>query len=146
MLIERFIEGTEITCGIIGNGKHIRALPLLEIDYRSGDKFLTFDKKKLDNDKFYCPARLNPSKSKQLQDMAIEVYKCVGLRDFGRVDMILSEERPFLLEINSFAGLMCTPKEKPHSYMGFMAVAEGKSSAEFLGEIMMVALKRNEKN
>ena len=143
MLIERFIEGTEITCGIIGNGKHIRALPLLEIDYKNGDKFLTFDKKGLDNDMFYCPARLNPSKSKQLQDMAIEAYKYVGLRDYGRVDMILSKEGPFLLEINSFAGLMCTPIEKPHSYMGFMAVAEGKSSAEFLNEIIMVTLKRN---
>ena len=143
VLIERFIEGTEITCGIIGNGKHIRALPLLEIDYKNGDKFLTFDKKGLDNDMFYCPARLNPSKSKQLQDMAIEAYKYVGLRDYGRVDMILSKEGPFLLEINSFAGLMCTPIEKPHSYMGFMAVAEGKSSAEFLNEIIMVTLKRN---
>ncbi len=142
VLIERFIEGTEITCGIIGNGENIRALPLLEIDYKNGDKFLTFDKKALDNDMFYCPARLNPSKSKQLQDVAIEAYKCVGLRDFGRVDMILSEEGPFLLEINSFAGLMCTPKEKPHSYIGFMVVAEEKTSTSFLNEIMEIALKR----
>ena len=142
VLIERFIEGIEITCGIIGNGKHIRALPLLEIDYKNGDKFITFDKKALDNDMFYCPARLNPGKSKQLQDVAIEAYKCVGLKDFGRVDMIFSKEGPFLLEINSFAGLMCTPKEKPHSYMGFMAVAEEKSSASFLNEIMEIAFKR----
>jgi len=146
VLIERFIEGTEITCGIIGNGEHIRTLPLLEIDYKNGDKFLTFDKKELDNDSFFCPARLSPNKSKFLQNLAIKAYKSLGLRDYGRVDMIFSEDGPFLLEINCFAGLMCTPIEKPHSYMGFMAVAEGKSSAEFLDEIMMVALKRNEKN
>jgi D-alanine-D-alanine ligase len=142
ILIEKFIEGREITCGIIGNGQDIRALPLLEIDYKNGDKFLTFDKKELDNDAFYCPARLSSSRSKFLQNLAIEAFKSVGLRDFGRVDMILSENGPFLLEINSFAGLTCTPIEKPHAYMGFMAIAEGKSSAEFLDEILMGALKR----
>ena len=146
VLIKKFIEGREITCGIIGNGQDIRPLPLLEIDYKNGDKFLSFDKKKLDNDMFYCPARLSPNRSKFLQNLAIKAYKSIGLRDYGRVDIILSEHGPFLLEINCFAGLMCTPIEKPHSYMGFMAVAEGKSSAKFLDEIMMVALKRNEKN
>ena len=146
VLIEKFIKGREITCGIIGNGQDIRSLPLLEIDYKNGDKFLTFNKKELDNDMFYCPARLSPNKSKFLQTLAIKAYKSIGLRDYSRVDIILSEHDPFLLEINSFAGLMCTPIEKPHSYMGFMAVAEGKSSAKLLDEIIMVALKRNEIN
>lgn len=146
VLIERFIKGKEITCGIIGNGECVRALPLLEIDYKDGDKFLTFDKKELDNDSFYCPARLSPDRSKFLQNLAIKAYKSLGLRDYARVDIILSEHGPFLLEINSFAGLMCSPAEKPHSYMGFMAVAEGKSSAEFLDEILKIALKRYDIN
>ncbi len=146
VLIERFINGREITCGIIGNGQNISALPLLEIDYKGGDKFLTFNKKELDNDMFYCPARLSPKRAKALKNLAIKAYKSVGLRDYGRVDMILSKDGPFLLEVNSFAGLMCTPIEKPHSYMGFMAVAEGKSSAEFLDEIIMAALRRNKLN
>jgi len=37
-----------------------------------------------------------------------------GVRDFGRIDTLLTEEGPVLLEGNTFAGLMCTPKEKPH--------------------------------
>ena len=37
---------------------------------------------------------------------------------------------------------MCTPKEKPHSYMGFMALAENKNSSEFLNEIVEEALIR----
>jgi D-alanine-D-alanine ligase len=143
VMIEKFIEGEEITCGIIGNGQDIRALPLLEIDYKNGDKFLTFDKKELDDDMFYCPARLSPNRTKSLKNLAIKAYKSLGLRDYGRVDMILSEDAPFLLEVNSFAGLMCTPIQKPHSYMGFMAVAEGKNSAEFLDEIIIAGLKRN---
>ena len=109
VLIEKFIKGREITCGIIGNDHDIRALPLLEIDYQNGDKFLTFDKKEVDNDMFYCPARLSPNRAKFLQNLAIKAYKSIGLRDYGRVDMILSEHDPFLLEVNSFAGLMRRP-------------------------------------
>ncbi|MBA7578796.1 D-alanine--D-alanine ligase [subsurface metagenome] len=103
---------------------------------------MTFNKKELDDDKFQCPAKLTPKQSKELQKLAISAFQAINLRDYGRVDMILSEEGPFLLEINCFAGLMCTPKDKPHSYMGFMAIAENKKSSEFLDEIIKEALKR----
>jgi len=52
VLIERFLKGREITCGIIGNGNQIKALPLLEIIHKEKEKFLTFNKKELDDDKF----------------------------------------------------------------------------------------------
>jgi D-alanine-D-alanine ligase len=54
----------------------------------------------------------------------------------------LTEEGTFLLEGNTFAGLMCTPNEKPHSYMGFMARAEGKDGVDLLDEIIQIAIKR----
>lgn len=142
VLIEKFLRGREITCGIIGNGNQIKALPLLEIIHKEKEKFLTFNKKELDDDKFQCPAKLTPKQSKELQKLAISAFQAINLRDYGRVDIILSEEGPFLLEINCFAGLMCTPKDKPHSYMGFMAIAENKKSSEFLDEIIKEALKR----
>jgi D-alanine-D-alanine ligase len=136
------LEGREITCGIIGNGNKIRALPLLEIIHKGEDKFLTFDKKELDDDIFSCPAQLSPKQTKKLKNLAIAAYKVIGIRDYGRVDMILTKEGPFLLEVNSFAGLMCTPVEKPHSYIGFMARAENKDSSEFLDEIVENAMTR----
>jgi D-alanine-D-alanine ligase len=37
---------------------------------------------------------------------------------------------------------MCTPKEKPHSYIGFMARAEGKDSKALLEEIIQIAVRR----
>jgi hypothetical protein len=46
------------------------------------------------------------------------------------------------LRIGLFAGLMCTPKEKPHSYIGFMARAEGKDGKDLLDEIIQSAIKR----
>jgi len=142
VIIEKFLDGREITCGIIGNGDHTRALPLLEIIHEGKNKFLTFDKKELDDDSFQCPAKFTPKQTQEIQNLAISAYKIAGIKDYGRVDMILTKDGPFLLEINCFAGLMCTPLDKPHSYMGFMAKAQHKKSSVFLDEIVKEALIR----
>ena len=142
VLIERFLKGREITFGVLGNNEDTRALPPLEIVYSEGNVTLTYDKKKTDNDHFFCPARLTNEETLELQLLAIKAYIVLGFKDYGRIDTILTEDGPFLLEGNTFAGLMCTPVEKPHSYMGFMAVAEGKSSKELLDEIVLAAIKR----
>jgi D-alanine-D-alanine ligase len=77
-----------------------------------------------------------------MQQLALRAYRVLGFKDFGRIDTILTEEGPFLLEGNTFAGLMCMPKENPHSYIGFMARAEGKDGKDLLDEIIQSAIKR----
>jgi len=141
VLIERFLQGREITLGVLGN-KDARVLPPLEIVYRDGDVTLTFEKKGLSNDLFVCPAPLTAQESHKMQQLALQAYRVLGFKDFGRIDMILSEEGPVLLEGNTFAGLMCIPKEKPRSYIGFMARAEGKGGEDLLSEIVRAAIER----
>jgi len=141
VLIEKFLQGREITLGVLGNGD-ARVLPPLEIACREGDVTLTFEKKELDNDSFFCPAPLTAEETQMMQQLALHAYRVLGFKDFGRIDTILTEEGPFLLEGNTFAGLICTPKEKPHSYVGFMARAEGKDGKDLLDEIVQSAIKR----
>ena len=141
VLIERFLRGREVTLGVLGN-EDARVLPPLEIVYREEDVTLTFEKKELDNDSFFCPAPLTAEEIQMMQQLALQAYRVSGFKDFGRIDTILTEEGPFLLEGNTFAGLMCTPKEKPHSYIGFMARAEGKDGTDLLDEIIQSAIKR----
>jgi D-alanine-D-alanine ligase len=141
VLIERFLQGREITLGVVGNGDP-RVLSPLEIVYRHGDVTLTFEKKELDDDSFVCPAPLTTQESRMMQQLALQAYQVLGFKDFGRIDTILTEDGPFLLEGNTFAGLMCTPKENPHSYIGFMARAEGKDGADLLDEIVREAVTR----
>ena len=74
--------------------------------------------------------------------IALQAYEVLGLRDYARFDTMLTDQGPMLLEANSFAGLMCTPAEKPHSYIGFMARAEDKGGSELLDEIVRAAVKR----
>jgi len=142
VLIEKFLQGTEITLGLIGNENDIKVLPPLEISFNGAISFLTFDKKEIDNDTFYCPARLNNEDIYKIKEFAKKAYQAIGFKDYGRIDTILTKEGPCLLESNSFAGLMCTPKEKPHSYFGFMAAADNMSASDLIGEIVKSALKR----
>jgi len=142
VLVERYLSGREITLGVIGNAANARVLPPLEIRYREGDRTLTYDKKERDDDAFLCPAPLDGPELAEMQELALRAYRSLGLRDFGRIDTILSMEGPFLLEANTFAGLTTTPPEHPHSYVGFMARAEGHGGAELLHEIVQAAVER----
>jgi D-alanine-D-alanine ligase len=142
VLIEKFLQGTEITLGVIGNGNDIEILPALEISFNGEAHFLTFDKKEIDDDSFYCPARLNDEDMSKINEIAKNAYQAIGFKDYGRIDTILTKEGPYLLEGNTFAGLMCTPKEKPHSYIGFMAAASNMSASDLIDKIVKSALTR----
>lgn len=142
VLIEKFLKGTEITVGLVGNGNDIKVLSPLEISFNRAGSFLTFDKKEVDDDAFHCPARLNNEDIYKIKEFAKIAYQTVGAKDYGRIDTVLTSEGPYLIEINSFPGLMCTPKKKPHSYIGFMAAADNMSSSDLINDIIRSALKR----
>lgn len=142
VLIERFLQGREISVGVVGNDQDARVLPPLEIVYREGDVTLTFEKKEMDNDSFICPAPLTDQQKETIQLLVLQAYRALGLRDYARFDTIWTDRGPMFLEANSFAGLTCTPASKPHSYIGFMARAEGKGGKELLDEIVQAAVKR----
>ena len=142
VLIERFLRGREVTQCVLGNDGDMRVLPPLGIIYAEGSVTLTFGKKELDDDTFVCPAPLSDEEAQMMAELAKKAYATLGFKDFGRIDVILTEDGPFLLEANTFAGLMCTPVEKPHSYVGVMAVADGMSGKDLLDEIVKAALLR----
>lgn len=141
VMVETFLKGREITVGVLGTNKP-RVLPPLEIVLKEGDETLTFEKKEKDDDTFLCPAPLSGEQTKVLQDLALQAYQVLGFRDYGRIDMILTTEGPYLLEGNTFAGLMCTPVERPHSYMGFMARAAEMGASTLLDTIVRSAWAR----
>ena len=142
VLVERFLTGREVTIGVLGNGKNIRTMPPLEITFKKNNGFLTFNKKEADDDMFICPANISSAENKCLKDLAIRAFTALGLRDFARIDAKLTRQGFVLLEANAFAGLMCTPREKPHSYIGFMARAEGIGAKELFQEIIKFSLER----
>ncbi|HHV27571.1 ATP-grasp domain-containing protein [Anaerosalibacter bizertensis] len=144
-LIEEFIDGRELTVGIIGY-KEPKILPLLEIGYNSA-KTNTYEHKMFDNEIIHCPADFPKDIENKIKKTALEIYKVLNVKDFGRIDMILGKDNiPYFLEINTFAGLTMEArkgeKNVHHGYMGYMANELGYDRAEFISMITESAIDR----
>jgi D-alanine-D-alanine ligase len=102
ILIERFIEGKEITTGIL-NGE---ALPLIEIVPKVG--FYSFKSKYTPgNTEYIIPARIKKSVALKIQQLAIKSYHTIGCEGAARVDFMLNHKKskPYILEINTIPGM-----------------------------------------
>jgi D-alanine-D-alanine ligase len=142
ILAERFIEGREITAGIL-NG---RALPLIEIVPRQG--FYDFTAK-------YTPGRtdyiLTPGMKKRtarrIQDLSLKTYQVLGCEGAARVDLMLTHrtEEPFVLEINTIPGMTATsllPMAAQHAGISFDNLVEQIMRSARLKEMNPVRARR----
>ncbi|MEJ2347647.1 MAG: D-alanine--D-alanine ligase, partial [Patescibacteria group bacterium] len=103
-LVDEYIEGKEVTCGILGNEKP-KVLPLVEIIPKKG-KFFDYNSKYMKNGaEEIIPAKISTKLTREIQKMAINVHKILGCRGFSRVDFILKVNKPVVLEINTIPGL-----------------------------------------
>lgn len=104
-LVDEYIHGLEVTCGVLGNNKPI-PLPVVEIVPLKGEFFDYESKYTESGAEEIVPARISTMLTKEIQDLAVKVYKAIGARGFSRVDFILKEKRhPVVLEINTIPGL-----------------------------------------
>jgi D-alanine-D-alanine ligase len=143
VIIEPFLQGREITLGILGNDATARILPPLEIVLPKEHATVTYTvKQTMDYAALLCPAPLNAAETLMMEHLALQAYHALGFADYGRIDTILTEQGPFLLEGNTFAGLMYDPGDTPNSYMSFMACAEGLRGRDLLDEIVRAAVLR----
>ena len=107
LLIEKFIPGREVTVGILGD----QALPIIEIIPKGGfydfdTKYPFLNPKAGASAQHVCPAKLDPVFTERIQEMALRAFRALGLRVYGRVDLILSEtNEPFVLEVNTIPGM-----------------------------------------
>lgn len=105
-LVEQFIPGREFCVGLIGNSP-VETFPVLEIDLDGDpDAIQTVDDKKLKPRKKICPAILPNDLAVKMQEISVEAFKALNLRDFARVDIRLdADNNIYLLEINSMASM-----------------------------------------
>jgi len=139
-LIEEFIRGSEFTVGLIGNDP-VKVLPPVQIKIDGklnlGDNFYTFARITSDKLEYVCPAQISQKLNKEISELALKAYKAVECRDFGRVDIRVSEEgKPFVLEINPLPSLSIDDI--------FMTVAKELkiSFPDMINMILDAALKR----
>ena len=111
ILVEKYIEGKEITVGVLGFGGKIEVLPPLEIDFSNLPQGIErYYSKRVKEEYaqqtiYRCPAELDEETLKLVKKTAIEVFKVVRARDFIRMDMRVSNGIPHVIEVNSRPGL-----------------------------------------
>jgi D-alanine-D-alanine ligase len=101
VIAEKFIDGPELTVAILGE----RVLPIIRIE--TPREFYDYEAKYLANDtRYLIPCGVPAKKEKELQALALEAFRALGCRGWGRVDLMLDKRgRPYLLEINTSPGM-----------------------------------------
>lgn len=121
VIIERFVKGTEITIGILGD----KALPAVEIVPEN--KFYDFDAKYTKGkSKHIIPPRLPSRVIKSAEKAALKAFKALGCRAVSRIDIIVDKRgKPWVLEANTIPGMTETsllPDEARAAGMDFGAL------------------------
>lgn len=142
-LVETYIEGKDITCGLVGNGKDVHFFPITEVDfsgYPEGLLPIYGSLQKVELDHLYknkCPAPLGEKLSNEIRHLTHQTFLVTGCRDYARVDFRLNEHnQPFILEINGLPGIT------PHSDLTLMAQAEGWTHGDLVRAVLDAGLKR----
>ena len=107
VIVEKFIEGMEITVAVIGNDD-ARALPIIEIVPRG--EFYDFDSKYAPGgSQHICPARLDEQLSQRIQEQAVAAHRALDCTGVSRSDFILDDQGvAWILETNTIPGMTAT--------------------------------------
>jgi D-alanine-D-alanine ligase len=136
-----------LTVGVLGN-EEPQALPMLEIDFaacqRSGEFFYSWCLKEYQGQEraltptFYCPARLDPELTAQVQAVAVGAHQALGCRDLSRTDIRLRRDGvPFVLEVNPLPGL-----DPCESNFPIMTTAAGIAYPALINHLVELAVAR----
>lgn len=110
IMVEEFIKGVEVTCGVLEKKKEngeieTFALPPTEIVPKK-NRFFDYESKydSAMTDEI-TPARLPENTLSKIKKIAINVFKTIGCSGFARVDMIVSDKKIYVVEINTIPGM-----------------------------------------
>ena len=134
ILIESFLDGTEISVGVIEYENKIKVLPITEIV--SENEFFDYEAKYLGKSDEITPARISEIQQINAEKVAEKVYKLLKIRGFSRSEYIFIGEDPYFLEINTVPGLTA------ESILPQQANKAGISLENLFGNAIEQALKQ----
>ena len=108
VMIEAFIEGTELTGGVMGNNE-LEAFPIIEIIPDKAHEFFDYEAKYTAGvTQEICPARIDEELTRQAQSLARQSHQALFCRGYSRTDMILKDGDLYVLETNTIPGMTAT--------------------------------------
>ena len=121
VLVERFIDGPELTCAVLQRDGRTEALPVIRIvapggNYDYHHKYLS------DDTRYLCPAGLPEALETRVRSLVVQAFDALGCEGWGRADLMLDAAgEPWLLEMNTSPGMT------GHSLVPMAARAAGLS-------------------
>jgi len=132
IIIESFLDGTEVSVGVITFKGETKVLPITEIV--SDNDFFDYKAKYLGESQEITPARISDEMADMVNVVAKKVYELLRIKGFSRSEFIFKDGEPHLLEVNTVPGFT---KE---SILPKQAIAAGISLAELFGNAIEEAL------
>jgi D-alanine-D-alanine ligase len=129
VILERFVEGRELAVSVVGE----EALPTVEAIPAEGDRYDFEARYEIGRTRFACPADLDPETARAVTETALGTYRALGATGFARVDLILAQDGPWVLEANAIPGLTDT------SLLPQAAEAAGMSFEQLVERILELA-------
>lgn len=102
VIIESFLNGTEVTCGVIQWEGKVQALPMTEIV--SENEFFDFEAKYKGKSHEITPARIDQALFEEIQNLSEKIYIQLKCRGMIRVDFIIHDGVPHVVEVNTVPG------------------------------------------
>lgn len=134
VVIESFLDGIEVTCGVYRKKSGVHALPLTEI--ASDNEFFDYDAKYLGKSQEITPARISDEIKEKVQQQSKYIYELLQLRSIARIDFMIVKDVPYVIEVNT------TPGFSPASIVPQMIECDGGTIHDFWKEIIEVELPK----
>lgn len=103
LIVEEFISGREVTCGVYAFNQEIKALTPTEI--KSQNDFFDYQAKYLGQSQEITPAEISVPLTQELQKITVKVFQELGLKGHARIDFIMHDDQFYFLEANTIPGL-----------------------------------------
>lgn len=128
VMIERFISGTEVTCGCYNAQRGMVMLPLTEVVTKN--EFFDYNAKYKGEVDEITPARISEELTTEIQQLTERIYQLVGAKGIIRADFIIENNVPVLLEVNTTPGMTQT------SFIPQQVAAAGINISDVMSEII----------
>lgn len=134
VMVEEFIDGEEVTVGVLGNSA-ARVLGIMRIVPRERGPYFVYSLEvKRDWERlvdYECPARLDAATLQEISALSLKAFAVLGCRDLARLDFRVSREgRPYFVEINPLPGL--------NARSGDLVIMAGKMGWTYQGLISAI--------
>ena len=133
IIIEQFLDGTEVSVGVISYKGETTVLPITEIV--SENDFFDYQAKYEGKSQEITPARISEDYKNKVEAVAKKIYEVLGMTGFSRSEFIFKNDEPHLLEVNTVPGLT---KE---SILPQQAAAAGISMQDLFSNAIEEAMK-----